>query len=86
MQQYEIIDEFDARGRHIPNTTRKNPGAKEIRVARDQWDGESPLTVPWLEDAGRRLVTKTFYPPFRTVNREADYEKAYAIFESYERR
>jgi hypothetical protein len=68
------------RGRHIPNTTRKNPDARQFREARENWDGKSPLIVSWQIDNSLKTVTKTFYPPFTGVDREADYERAYTAF------
>ncbi len=81
MRQYEMADEYDAKGRRLPNTARKIPGAKELREAREKWDEKSPLTVSWPIDKGLRTVTKTFYPPFTHVDREADYARAYEVFQ-----
>jgi len=82
MRSYEQVDEYDAKGRHIPNTKRKNQGAKEFRAALDGWDGHSPLTVSWPVDDGKKTVTKTFYPPFTGVDREAEYAQAFAHFKA----
>lgn len=82
MRQYEIADEYDAHGRLIPSTHRKAAGGKEVRAARKDWDEQSPLTVSWQIDDGNQTVTKTFYPPFTRVDREADYEYAYDFFKA----
>ena len=90
MRQYELVDKFDTRGRRLPNTTRKNQGAREFDEAYGQWlaqrndpdDLESaPLVVSWKIDDGNQTVTKTFYPPFTKVDREADYARAYEVFQ-----
>jgi hypothetical protein len=90
MRQFDLADEYDARGRHVPNTTRKNQGGTEFRTALEAWksagndpnDPDSePLTVSWPIDDGLQTVTKTFYPPFTKVDREADYARAYEVFQ-----
>nr|WP_321464387.1 hypothetical protein [uncultured Desulfobulbus sp.] len=83
LRSYELVDEYDARGRHIPNTKRKNQGAKEFRTALDNWDGSSPLTVTWPVDNGQRTVSKIFYPPFTGVDREEEYAQAYKQFQVF---
>jgi len=80
MRGYELVDQYDQKGRRIPNTKRKDPGATQFREALKDWDGESPLTVSWEIDNGLQTVTKTFYPPFEGVDREKDYEIAYNEF------
>lgn len=80
MRHYEKNDEYDAKGRHIPNTVRKNPGAKEFRDARANWDGHSPLTVSWPIDDGLQTVTQIYYPPFTSMDRKTDYERAFSFF------
>jgi hypothetical protein len=82
MRQYENADEYDARGRRLPNTARKDPGAKELRAARERHDGANPITVSWPVDNGNATVTKTFHPPFTKVDREDDYRRAWAAFEA----
>lgn len=80
MRSYEGIDEYDATGRHLPNTLRRQPGAREMLLARCRRDGRRRLAVSWLIDGGRQRVTKNFEPPFATVDREADYARAYRVF------
>ncbi|WP_051340452.1 hypothetical protein [Azospirillum halopraeferens] len=82
IRQYENADEYDARGRRLPNTVRKDAGAKELRAARQGHDGVSPITVSWPVDNGNATVTKTFHPPFTKVDREDDYRRAWAAFEA----
>lgn len=90
MRMYELIDEYDAHGRHIPNTTRKNQGGTQFRDALKEWQAAGsdphdpqapPLEVSWPIDDGLQTVTKTFYPPFTKVDREADYARAYEVFQ-----
>jgi hypothetical protein len=80
MRQYENADEYDAKGRRLPNTVRKDAGGKELRAARERHDGTSPLTVSWPIDNGNATVTRTFHPPFTKVDREDDYRRAWASF------
>ena len=82
MRGYELIDEYDSRGRHIPNTARRNRGGTEVRSARENpdWEDTNPLTVSWEIDEGRETVGKTFHPPFSKVDREEDYRIAYEEF------
>jgi hypothetical protein len=80
MCQYENADEYDAKGRRLPNTMRKDPGAKELREARKSHGGALPLTVSWRVDNGLATVTKTFHPPFTRVDREEDYRRTWAAF------
>jgi hypothetical protein len=87
MRQYERVDEYDIRGRRIPNTARKDDGGTEFREARaaaiqnQQSKIPNSLTVSWPIDNGLQTVTKTFYPPFTKVDREEDYRRAWAVFE-----
>ncbi len=77
---YEKADQYDAKGRRLPNTARKDAGAKELRDALHNHDGISPVTVSWDIDNGNQSVTKTFHPPFRHVDRIEDYKTAYRVF------
>lgn len=44
-------------------------------------DGDPLIEVSWPIDNGQQTVTKTFYPPFRSVDRIADYRTAYETFQ-----
>lgn len=92
MRGYERQDLFDAHGRRLPTTTRRDSGAKELRDAlkvlypnldfRTAALGHTgdPITVTWPIDNGRSQVTRTFHPPFTPVDREDDYRVAYEVF------
>ena len=80
MKTYEETDQYDTKGQRLPNTTRKDAGAKELREALKNHDGVSPVTASWPIDNGNQTVTKTFYPPFNHVDRIADYKTAYRVF------
>jgi hypothetical protein len=80
MRQYENADEYDAKGRRLPSTVRKDPGARDLREARKAHNGAIPLTVSWRVDNGLATITKTFHPPFTRVDREEDYRRAWAAF------
>ncbi len=77
---YEQVDKYDSRGRRLPNTARKDAGAKELREALIDHDGVTPVTVSYEIDNGNQTVTKTFYPPFNHVDRIEDYKTAYRVF------
>lgn len=81
MRGYELVDEFDAHGRRLPNTARKDPGATELRTVRQRECDTTPLTATWEIDNGLSTVTKTFHPPFTKVDREEDYRRAWAFFQ-----
>jgi hypothetical protein len=92
MRGYERQDYFDAHGRRLPTTTRKSPGAKELRdVLKAQAPNlelrtaalaytSAPINVTWPIDKGRSQVTRTFHPPFTPVDREDNYRVAYEVF------
>jgi len=86
MRGYELVDEFDAHGRRLPNTARKDPGATELRTRRreatnsDTGQPTSPLSATWSIDNGLTQVTQTFHPPFTRVDRESDYRQAWEVF------
>ncbi|NEX19871.1 hypothetical protein G3480_06005 [Thiorhodococcus mannitoliphagus] len=80
MGAYEEADRYDATGRRLPNTTRKDPGAKELREALTHHDGTTPVTVSWTIDNGNQTRTRTFHPPFVPVDRIDDYRRAWAVF------
>lgn len=80
MKAYEEADQYDIKGHRLPNTTRKDPGAKELREILKSHDGDSAVTVCWEIDNGNQKVTNTFYPPFTHVDRIEDYRVAYSIF------
>ena len=90
MRSYELADTYDQKGRHIPNSTRKNQGSKEFSAAYEKRQAEiaegkatatDPLAVSWEIDNGLKTVTKTYYPPFFHVDREEDYRIAWQEFE-----
>ena len=87
LQQYERVDEYDAKGRRLPNTARKDPGGKELRTAREERDevvklgkakADKPITIEYTLDVGKKTVEKTFYPPFGGVDREREYGEIWA--------
>jgi hypothetical protein len=80
MKTYDEIDQYDSKGRRLPNTTRKDAGAKELREELIDHDGNTFVTVNWEIDNGNQAVTKTFYPPFKHVDRIEDYKTAYRVF------
>ena len=80
LKAYEESDQYDARGCRLPSITRKDAGAKELREARKNHDGISPVTVSWEIDNGNQTITKTFYPPFKHVDRIEEYKTAYRVF------
>jgi hypothetical protein len=80
MKAYEEADRYDARGRRLPNTARKDAGGRELRDALADHDGQSSVTVSWTIDNGQREVTRTFHPPFTPADRIEDYRVAYRVF------
>jgi hypothetical protein len=41
------------------------------------------LDVSWEIDDGRQIFIKTFCPPITKVDREADYTRAWEVFERW---
>ena len=80
-KSYEIVDLYDLHGNRLPNTTRKEAGAKEVRELLEKNDGVAPITVSWDIDNGIQKMTQTFYPPFQNVDRIVDYKAVYGSFE-----
>ncbi|MBK7058162.1 MAG: hypothetical protein IPH52_24545 [Leptospiraceae bacterium] len=54
LRGYEKVDRYDARGRRIPNTTRKDPGGKEFR------EEEEGLTTKSTKDTKGGEVSPLF--------------------------
>ena len=46
MQAYERADLYDAKGRRLPSTTRKDTGAKEMRTVLKGYDGATTENPP----------------------------------------
>jgi hypothetical protein len=77
-QQYERVDQYDAKGRRLPNTARKDPGGKELREALKKITDaggkvDAPIKIRYPVDGGTREEEKTFYPPFVGVDRNQEY-------------
>jgi hypothetical protein len=58
----------------------QDAGAKELREALANHDGRCPVTVSWEIDNGNQVVTKTSHFPFTPVDRIADYDLAFRVF------
>ncbi|WP_285433147.1 hypothetical protein [Pseudomonas sp. fls2-241-R2A-110] len=78
--KYDSTDLYDSVGKRLPNSLRRDSGAKEVKLALETHDGISPITVSWEIDNGIQIVTRTFYPPFVGVDRIEDYHTAYRVF------
>ena len=79
-KKYDENDLYDDLGQLCPSYHRESLGRLEFRNALAEHDGVSPIRITWEIDNGNATVTKTFYPPFKHVDRIEDYKTAYRVF------